>query len=349
MYAEIPLASPYSVTPGAVPASLLAGQFAVNLPDRRVFAGGEDGLPRVIYDPVAPQIINLGNGQPGITLQSGNATGGMSDTVPALRLAGSSAAGDGWDWRYLTNGDLQQVRRVGGVETVALEMRRTGAITLGGVFGTGFMVQTAATNPNGLRLLTGSSGTDPQFQVFSPDTDRGMRVLLKGAAGFSVAQNGTGRSVFTATAPANLANGVLMTGGATGWPVVLAGVGADSNVPVQIMSQGTGDLRFGCGYPSWSPSLLLAGRLGNTDYLSVTGGDSTSPVTLAAVSTTNADATLRLIGQGIGGVRIDGAVGFGVAPIARQTITGSRSDGSALAALLSALQARGDITDGTTT
>lgn len=347
MYAEIPLASPYSVTPGAVPASLLAGQFAVNLPDRRIFAGGEDGLPRVIYDPVAPQIINLGTGQPGLTLQSGNATGGMSDTAPALRLAGASA-GEGWDWRYLTNGDLQQVRRVGGVETVALEMRRTGAITLGGVFGTGFMVQTAATNPNGLRFLTASSGNDPQFQVFSPDADRGMRLVLKGASGFSVAaQQASYRSLFTVNAPANVANGLDIYGAATGGRVLLSTGGLDANVPLHIVTTGTGEITLGGGRPAWSPTVVIGTGLATTDQLRIDGSNGSAPVTLAAVSA-NLNATLRLTGQGIGGVRIDGPIGFGAAPIARQTIEGSRSDGSALAALLSALQARGDITDATT-
>jgi hypothetical protein len=347
----IPVSSPYGTAPGNAPTALLPGQIATNphTTDRRIWAGDATGTPILLYDPVGPQVINLGSGQPGVTLQSSNATGGVSDTVPVLRMAGASLAGDGWDWRYLTNGDYQQVRRVGGVETVMMHMARTGGISFGGAIGSDwFTLQGPTANANRLRLLVAGTGADPQFQVFSPDADRGLAVTLKGAGSFSVRGGSPAQSLLRVVGQAVSVNGWLMASAPAGGNLLLAGVGADANIPMQIMSQGTGEIRLGCGYPAYSPVAAFDGRLGNTDYVRFYGGDAGSPVTVAAISTATIDATLRLMGQGGGGVRIDGAVGFGVTPIARQTIFGSRSDGTALASLLIALQTRGDILNSTT-
>lgn len=346
----IAVSSPYGAAPGNAPTALLPGQIATNphASDRRIWAGAPDGTPSLLFDPVAPQVINLGTGQPGLSLVSGNATGGMSDTVPVVRVAGASGV-DGWDTRYLLNGDYQQVRRVGGVETIMMHMARAGGIGFGGAIGSDwFTIQAPTANTNRLRLLVAGAGSDPQFQVFSPDTDRGLGVLLKGAGTFSVRGGSPASNLLRVVGQAAPVNGWLMAAAPTGGNLLLAGVGADANVPMQIMSQGIGEIRVGCGYPVYSPIAAFDGRLGNTDYVRFYGGDAANPVTVAAISTANIDATLRLLGQGIGGVRIDGPIGFGVAPIARQTITGSRSDGTALASLLTALQTRGDITDATT-
>jgi hypothetical protein len=346
----IPVSSPYGIAPGNAPALLLPGQIATNphATDRRIWAGDGNGVPRLLYDPVAPQVINLGTAQPSVTLQSANATGGMSDTVPVFRIAGATA-GEGWDTRYLLNGDYQRVRRVGGVETVMMHMARVGGIGFGGAIGSDwFTILGGTANTNRLRLVLASTGTNPVFQVFSPDADRGLDLVLKGAGTFNVRGGSPSNSLLRVVGQAAPVNGWLMAAAPAGGNLLLAGVGADANIPMQITTQGTGEIRVGCGYPTYSPVAAFDGRLGNTDYVRFYGGDAANPVTVAAISTANIDATLRLMGQGGGGVRIDGAVGFGVTPIGRQTILGSRSNGTALASLLTALQTRGDITDATT-
>ncbi|WP_298333816.1 hypothetical protein [Asticcacaulis sp.] len=89
----------------------------------------------------------------------------------------------------------------------------------------------------------------------------------------------------------------------------------------------------------------------NANRVQVSGtGAGTGPTIAAAGSDSN--VTLRLLGQGSGGVQVEGTGGrvgfFGTVPAARSTVTGSKSGNQALASLLDALTQLGIITDATT-
>ncbi len=89
----------------------------------------------------------------------------------------------------------------------------------------------------------------------------------------------------------------------------------------------------------------------NANRVQVSGASAGAGPSIAAAGS-DSNVTLRLLGQGNGGVQmepISGRIGFfGNTPIARPTVTGSKSGNTALASLLDALSQIGMITDSTT-
>ena len=107
--------------------------------------------------------------------------------------------------------------------------------------------------------------------------------------------------------------------------------GAAATNPVTLAPSGSGAVQV------LGASGLIVGAIG-TNYLTVTPG-----------SATNQPLVLTASGQPSTGIQINANVGFNsTPPIARQTVTGTRANGAAYAALLTAMAACGLVTDAST-
>jgi hypothetical protein len=109
--------------------------------------------------------------------------------------------------------------------------------------------------------------------------------------------------------------------------------------PVAMKTSGTAGMQL------TTPRLAVLGDVSATGNLIAGGGAANI---LTATPGANSTAPVTLSQSGTGGIQLNGRVGFGVAPLAKATVTGSRAANAALASLLTALAATGLLTDGTT-
>lgn len=132
----------------------------------------------------------------------------------------------------------------------------------------------------------------------------------------------------------------------TGAPANTVGIDGDyymdtTNTPTSLVLYGP---KASGAWPSTGTTLSSTAGLAKLSGATFTGDVTIEGYTTMAGAQTNGDFAI------LGHLAAEGMVGFtGATPIARQPISGSRSDGTALANLLTALAAFGLITDNTTT
>jgi hypothetical protein len=130
--------------------------------------------------------------------------------------------------------------------------------------------------------------------------------------------------------PANVVNRIAVQGAATGVSAKVKAIGSDTNVNLEIQSQGTGVIVI---RTNSLEGFRVASSAGTSDNLQVTAGIGNATLTVRG-SSTNAD--VRIDGKGSGGVLLRDGAGttrlrvnttglglFGANPVAQPTTAGA--------------------------
>ncbi len=222
-----------------------------------------------------------------------------------------------------------------------------------------FFVMNSLNSTNTDRLeVTSSNAALPILSAAGTSTNVGISYETKGT-GAHYFKTGGGTQLSIANT-ASAVNNWSLQGAAAGGGPTLKVEGSDTNISMLLSTKGSGTTffysdGFGAAQFSISRTGSAVNRLNVTG--NATGG---SPILSATGSDTNIDVITR--GQGSGGGRLQdggsankfqwnttGIAFFAGTPAAKQSITGSRTTGAALASLLTALDASyGLITDSST-
>jgi hypothetical protein len=100
---------------------------------------------------------------------------------------------------------------------------------------------TVASPVNGLTFIASATGVNTFIQAKGSDTNVGVTVASKGAAGVVLRTNG-GAVFVVSGSVASPANGITVTGATTGNRPSIAATGSDTNVGLTIAPKGTGTL-----------------------------------------------------------------------------------------------------------
>jgi hypothetical protein len=136
-----------------------------------------------------------------------------------------------------------------------------------GVSSDALKVVNNASAVNGFEMLGTISGAGPQIQAIGSDTNIGMNLVPKGSG--NIIFGGTGNitannggvliwkqdfivqatnvliTAFWVTSPASAVNGLKVTAAVTGSGPIVAAVGSDTNIPLNLAGKGSGGVQLG--------------------------------------------------------------------------------------------------------
>jgi len=206
-----------------------------------------------------------------------NVTGGATGQSPYLQAAGSDT---NIHSQYLSKG------------------------TFGHIFNTGtagnfqFYVSHTASAVNYIQVQGGITGSPAITSAQGSDANVSLQYLSKGTGNHNFGTAG-GTAQFLITHTASAVNYLQVSGAATGGVPIFRATGSDTNVPLTILTKGTGYFNFQSG---GGTQFFVGNTASAVNYLQVTGGATGTAVAMSAQgSDTNID--LALTPKGTGNVR----------------------------------------------
>jgi hypothetical protein len=210
---------------------------------------------------------------------------------------------------------------------INIDAKGTGAIVLRCNSLTALRVIGAVSAVNYMDITAAATGGNPWLSAQGADAAVGFRFSTKGAGAYSF-QTGGGSEVTQVgiTHTASAVNYVNITGSATGNYPIISSVGSDTNIGLDLISKGTGDIRL---RTNGSPTQLLVGAVASAvNYVIARGAITTGFPSLAAGGT-DTNIQLDLISKGTGSVGVQTGGGYQLAVISTAsavnygTVTGS--------------------------
>jgi hypothetical protein len=203
---------------------------------------------------------------------------------------------------------------VGGSER--MRIASTGIISLGATPGAESLRVTPVASAVNFWAMQGNITTGGIFLNATGSDTNVFAVYSAKGAGTHTFQTAAGAATqFLVAHTASAVNYVQVTGGATGGPPLLQATGSDTNVPLTIVTKGTGYINLQTG---GGTQFVVTNTASAVNYLQVTGNATTgAPILSAQGSDTNIGITLTP--KGTGGVGISGAATTGEAVAIRNT------------------------------
>lgn len=185
--------------------------------------------------------------------------------------------------------------------------------------------------PTGDRFRWMSSTTNTIASLWAQSTTAAAAVHQKfGANKVEWLRDDGTKNVFQVTSSATSVNYLNVSGSATGAAVTLLATGDDANVPVGILTKGTGNFSVNSNNGA-ATVLQVLGSTTATDYAQISGASGGGSVLMQPAGST-ANVSLLFAGKGTGGVILRDGGGankisinttgigeFGAAPVARPT------------------------------
>jgi hypothetical protein len=145
--------------------------------------------------------------------------------------------------------------------------------------------------------VTGNSGGFPNFSAGGASTNISIGYGSKGSGSHIFSTNGIATNQFVVAHTASAVNYLQVTGAATGGVPIFRATGSDTNVPLTILTKGTGYFNFQSG---GGTQFFVGNTASAVNYLQVTGGATGTAVAMSAQgSDTNIDITLTPKGTGV--------------------------------------------------
>lgn len=286
-------------------------------------------------------------------------TNALGDRIPRLERFFSSQAG---------------IRPEGGSGNDSLRIDARGS---GGVFfntggGAQFEIAHATTVVNRMAAQGAATGAQPRFYAVGSDANISMRYDTKGTGSHFFNTSG-GTSQVEIPHVASAVNRLRFAGGPAGDQVSISAAGSDTNVTIRYDSKGSGAHFFNTA--GGSPQFEIAHTASSVNRIRVSGAATGGTVGIYALGS-DTDIPIRIDSRGSASVFLNpggnnrleitptgalikngsatvihvNATGlgfYGFAPVAQQTVTGSRASGAALTSFLSCMASLGLIVDGT--
>ncbi len=221
-----------------------------------------------------------------------------------------------------STGQPLSIRATGGDADVTFQLLSSGvgSIELCDSSSNVIIQATPVSSPvNYIQVTNAATSAAPGFGALGSDTDISMTFQTKGA-GFFVFFNGSSESMLDINTVASAVNNVNIVNAATGTPPVIAAVGSDTNVDLNLQGQGTGGVTL---VGRTDGNAVASGKEGEVIVVTVT---SASPVTFASSGTAYDLATYALPA---GNWKVEGNVGIFNNPNSITTAAGWVSTSSA--------------------
>lgn len=190
------------------------------------------------------------------------------------------------------------------VGTERFRIATNGTISLGAAPGTeSLRVTPVASAVNYWNFYGGAASGAVQVYANGSDTNIPINYVSKGTGSHLFYTNGPSSAPqFNIANTASAVNYLQVTGGATGGVPLLQATGTDTNVPLTIVTKGTGYINLQTG---GGTQFVVTNTASAVNYLQVTGSTTTNDPTISAVGTdTNID--VQIVPKGTGGLRFAG-------------------------------------------
>ncbi len=243
-------------------------------------------------------------GKPIITVAGSDSTIGMDFSTKGFTSATVTNK-----YRFFVNGGTQEI----------LEIRCANIATCGSSASTNFITLSAAlTGSNPIITLANSS-----------DATVGLTLLSKGGGIIGLSDSGNTNPGLSVQGVASAVNGILITPGATGNPVVLGTNVGDANIPIQIASRGTGSISFLTGNTARQQFQVIDSAGSIINNLTVTGAPSNFAPIMGIGTTTDANVGIQITPKGTGSITTTAPLVYGanipnVSAATGQTLTAAQ-------------------------
>lgn len=337
----------------------IAVQGAATGAQARIFASGSDTN-------VGIRIDTRGTGSINLNTNGGTSQFQVDHTADAVNRVAVTGAATGGQARIFATGSDTDI-------PMRYDTKGTGSHFLNTAGGVAQLeVSHTVSAVNRIQISGSATGSQVRISASGSDANVGIRIDTRGTGGINLNTNG-GVSQFQVDHTADAVNRVAVTGGATGAAARLFAVGTDTDIGLSIGGKGAGTTRF---QTSGGLQLEIGHIASAVNYLVAEGAATAGSVRIRSAGT-DANVPMRFDTQGTGSIFLNPGGGnrlevysagvivrnasatvmqvnatglgfFGVAPVARPAISGSRAGNAALASLLTSMANLGLITDGST-
>ncbi len=174
------------------------------------------------------------------------------------------------------------------------------------------------------------TGQTPYIRMSnSSDATVGLNVVTKAGGVFAVSDSGNTNPGLSVQGVASAVNGVFITPGATGNPVVIGTNVGDANIPIQIASRGTGSISFLTGNTARQQFQVIDSAGVIINNLTVTGAPSNFAPIMGIGTTTDANVGIQITPKGTGSITTTAPLVYGanipnVSAATGQTLTAAQ-------------------------
>ena len=238
-----------------------------------------------------------------LTLSAGTATGTGSSSI-AFQTATAQGSTNTTD-----NAPTTKVTILGNGNVGIGTASPVTTLDVGNSSGSAFRVAPTASEVNYVTVSGAVTGSGPAIAAGGSDANIALHLTAKGTNSVYVESNSNAVGIFTGVASG--VNYLTFSNAATGQGPTMQATGADTNIPLNLLSKGSGSIIFNV---NGAVQTKITNTASAVDYVTLTGGVTGTPGTVtvgAGGSDTNINVAITPAGSGY--TLLSGNVGIGTA------------------------------------